>query len=63
MGYKMKGFFISIWKKLKLLVILAILAGLGYGAWIGWKTFIKNTQNKANRGGANRAAAIEAKTK
>ena len=63
MGYKVKGFFVSIWQKLKLLIILAILAGIGYGGWIGWKKFIKKTQRQTNRAGQHHMKVIEDKTK
>ena len=63
MGYKAKGFLVSIWQKLKLLIILAILAGIGYGGWIGWKKFIRNAQRSVNSGEHKRAAAVEARTK
>ncbi|MCF6175590.1 MAG: hypothetical protein L3J71_07470 [Victivallaceae bacterium] len=59
MGYKMKSFMVGVWQKIKILIILAILAGVGYGGWLAWGKFIKKTQSRANRGGANRISNIE----
>jgi hypothetical protein len=59
MGKKFKSLLLGLWQKIKILIILAILAGVGYGGWLAWGKFIKKTQSKANRGGANRMSNIE----